>query len=152
MRISEESNKKMLILEESNKIFFNEFIGTNNKTGNSDKGNEILKAFSNMISFTKMELAKKFTEEECRLVVNAVEGHFYSCDISAKYYIDNLIQKHVLFKESDVDDELVKSTRAKIAELSEFQAYTILLSTFEYLKSDRTDLYKFFLCRKNEGI
>ena len=140
--------KKGFSYDEINLKFLEEFnscIGENKDNG---KINEIVFTFRNMLQYTKKELINKytFTEQECQLLCESIEGHIYTPSISAKSFILSKIKDSILFEKLNnkyqiSSDQLI----SKFESLTEFQAYTILNMVFEYLGDKNKDIKNIFL-------
>lgn len=165
--MSAQTRERFLILPTEEVLrFFSEFKGTftigtlghkiDTRGVIKEKSNEIFTAFSHMIVFTKKELARQFTVGECNLIVDSIKGSFYNPTISAKYFLSNKIEEFILFKESKLGRADVEALNKKLDELSEFQAYVLLLETYEYIFSEddaaaeEDKLMKYFLCKREE--
>jgi hypothetical protein len=146
-------NRKTIIFEENNKKYFDSFIGTNRTSTNevrgdiSKKGNEIVNALCTMIKLTRKELLCVFTEKECLMLTSIIKNTLYNCDISAKYFLNNLMDDYSLFEFKKNEEEIVKTIIEKIKPLTEFQCYTLFINAFEYLDNPEIGINKFFLCK-----
>lgn len=141
----EDSNRKTLLLNPEELKFFNTYVGTTGINRNKgtrkikETGNEIIKALSCMLKFTQKELAGKLSADECRLLANAIDGNYYSCEVSAKYYLSTLVEDYCLYNDVSEQGEVVAMLKTKIDSLTEFQCYTVFTNAFQYLESDRNE-------------
>lgn len=126
-------------LSEHSKKILSNFFGTVNNGKIFTVNNEIITTLYNQILFTKAELKEIFSEKDIIFISEHIPNNPYNGSVPAKQFL--LLEIKGFCFVGGIDFESERSTRDEsmtliklIESLTDFQAYVLLVMSFEYLR------------------